>query len=74
MARALRARGLERVYGVADPRVSVVSTPQATVWCRGGTLSWRDVWGRRVHILASEVDAAVSLLLDQAEHAVVPAD
>ncbi|MDT0304315.1 hypothetical protein [Streptomonospora wellingtoniae] len=57
---------------MADPRVSVVSTPQATVWCRGGVLSWRDGLGRRVQILAEEIEAAVDLLLKQAVQQTVP--
>ncbi|MBX9388486.1 hypothetical protein ACFPZ0_06605 [Streptomonospora nanhaiensis] len=48
---------------MADPCVSVVSIPQATVWCRGGMLVWRDALGRRVQIFAEEIDHAVALLL-----------
>ncbi|GAA4898555.1 hypothetical protein [Streptomonospora salina] len=73
MARALRERGQIRVYGVADARVSVVSTPQATVWCGGGMLWWRDALGRRVQILAAEIETAVGLLLEQAQAQAAPA-
>ena len=62
--RALVARGVQRVYGMVDARVSVVSLPGVTVWCRGGVLSWRDELGRCVQIFATEVEHAVRLLLE----------
>ncbi|GAA1775375.1 hypothetical protein GCM10009834_37930 [Streptomonospora arabica] len=63
----MRPRTGARLW-VADARVSVASTPQAGVWCRGGALSRRDGlgrWVRRVQIPAEKVEAAMGLLLEQ---------
>lgn len=66
--RELRRLGLRRVYGSADPKVSVLSLPGGvTVWVRGGVFTWRDAEGRTVWWSADDAVGAARRLLAEVQ-------
>ncbi|WP_461002314.1 hypothetical protein [Streptomonospora sediminis] len=64
----LRRLGMARVYGSADPKMSVLSLPGGvTVWVVAGAFTWRDAVGRAVWWEADDVAGAARRLVGQVQ-------